>query len=488
MSIATAAATLGLLFCVATDYRHDRELWVSDGTKAGTKMVVDLTPGVSGTNFGDGLFPVPGGVVFGAKTALDQETSALYFSDGTEGGTRRIRTGVARILGRYGALVYFASAETGTLWTTDGTAQGTVEIGAPELPYRLDTILVAAFKGKTLFVAPPGDGSWTGTNFATFLHDPATNVTTRLPVTVDGGEEPRLSVVGDRFVYVRNTRKHGQELWVSDGTSEAKRPLKGILKGSAGALDPEWSPTRFWPRSEGARAYFLARSAEYGAELWSTDGTEEGTVMVRDIEPGPADSQIYFTTRHTENNTLTTVGDTLLVEKITGASKNQLFVTDGTPEGTRKLAFKDDKGRLIRPTFGAADMKGPPQAVLFEGAAKGSSKSALYVGDVSTGAARLLKDINRDADCYGGRQDYVREQVSRGDRTFFSAVDKVTLDLLSCLRAEFNSELWSTDGTPAGTRKVREIYPGEGGSVGDSYRHMGSDPAYLTVGGAPVSR
>src|SRR5262245_23877219 len=38
------------------------------------------------------------------------------------------------------------------------------------------------------------------------------------------------------------------------------------------------------------RAYFSAFSLETGRELWSSDGTDAGTVLLKDIAPGPAPS------------------------------------------------------------------------------------------------------------------------------------------------------------------------------------------------------
>lgn len=40
----------------------------------------------------------------------------------------------------------------------------------------------------------------------------------------------------------------------------------------------------------GQRAYFSAFTPDFGRELWSTNGTPEGTRRVTDIAPGPASS------------------------------------------------------------------------------------------------------------------------------------------------------------------------------------------------------
>ena len=41
----------------------------------------------------------------------------------------------------------------------------------------------------------------------------------------------------------------------------------------------------------GGITYFVANSPNYGRELWKTDGTSSGTVLVRDIRPGSGSSE-----------------------------------------------------------------------------------------------------------------------------------------------------------------------------------------------------
>src|SRR5215468_9863376 len=76
----------------------------------------------------------------------------------------------------------------------------------------------------------------------------------------------------------------------------------------------------------GATTYFIADDGVDGMELWKSDGTLAGTVMVKDIMPGNA-----ITTPPRE---LTVVAGTLYFDADDGVHGDELWKSDGTPEGT----------------------------------------------------------------------------------------------------------------------------------------------------------
>ncbi len=112
----------------------------------------------------------------------------------------------------------------------------------------------------------------------------------------------------------------GYELWKSDGTAEGTRLVRDILPGSAGS-DPfdlvNINGTLFFSASDGTR----------GAELWRSDGTEPGTMLVRDINPagGSFPSQIS-----SFNGALCFTADN-------GTNGRELWRSDGTAAGTIQL-------------------------------------------------------------------------------------------------------------------------------------------------------
>src|SRR5262245_55295805 len=72
-------------------------------------------------------------------------------------------------------------------------------------------------------------------------------------------------------------------------------------------------------------ACFTGFTLEPGTELWKSDGTETGTVLVKDVRPGPESSSA---------SRLTVVGDTLLFYANDGIHGAELWKTDGTETGT----------------------------------------------------------------------------------------------------------------------------------------------------------
>src|SRR5262249_48595458 len=82
-------------------------------------------------------------------------------------------------------------------------------------------------------------------------------------------------------LFVANDGTTGRELWRSDGTASGTVLVKDVHAADAGTA------TRIsYLTSSGRRAYFSADDGVHGNELWTTDGTTAGTRLVRDIVPG----------------------------------------------------------------------------------------------------------------------------------------------------------------------------------------------------------
>ena len=116
---------------------------------------------------------------------------------------------------------------------------------------------------------------------------------------------------------------HGYELWKSDGTSSGTVLVKDIYSGSM-------SPSPQALANVNGTLYFNANDGVTGRELWKSDGTSSGTSLVADVRPTTADLSIN-TSAYTVMNG---VAYFQANDNVHGA---ELWRTDGTPAGTFML-------------------------------------------------------------------------------------------------------------------------------------------------------
>ncbi len=355
----------GTLVFVATAGIAGTELWRTDGTNAGTYMIKDINT-TSTDNSGPGGFVQAGKkVMFTAYDPLAQ--SNIYTTDGTVAGTKAlespVRTGYPFVtLKKEQYLIDF----NGNLWKTNGTKAGTKQLPLPSF-VKSDSIFILNFfvSDNAIYVylfnfyTSVGQlWSTDGTPAGTYLLKSDFNSYFNLYPTAVG-----------RTVYFTNVNSNsGSELWKSDGTpagtvlvktigSYNYNPLANLYnyKGklyfnaytSSGAGPFLWTsdgtaagtnvfngftvPQQPFAQA-GGKLFFFAddNSGLYGTELYCTDGTQSGTYLVKDINPGPAPGySIYGPFKPLIS------GDKILYffadDGITGA---ELWKTDGTAAGT----------------------------------------------------------------------------------------------------------------------------------------------------------
>jgi ELWxxDGT repeat protein len=262
---------------VASHPETGREPFVTDGTPAGTTLLVDLQPGVGGSNpsqfvrEGNRLFFVADDGVHGRE---------LWSTDGTSGGTALVadvRPGALDAspssVTAFGAGVAFA-ANDGVhgleLWVSDESGTRLAVDLAPGSTGANPRSLVAS-GGHLYFVADDGAGealfAWDGTL--------ARRLASRGALA--GAALLAAPIAGDRLVFVNVDATTGSELWLADGAGAAL--LVDLTAGSA-------STTFGQAWSFGGRAYFSADDGVTGLELRVTDGTAAGTALLANLAPG----------------------------------------------------------------------------------------------------------------------------------------------------------------------------------------------------------
>jgi ELWxxDGT repeat protein len=92
--------------------------------------------------------------------------------------------------------------------------------------------------------------------------------------------------LGSTLFFRAGSSIDGHGLWKSDGTEVGTvlvREIPFLAYGTPLALTPA-----------ATRLYFLGNDEDHGVEPWVSDGTPEGTYMIQDINPGPSGSCPWF--------------------------------------------------------------------------------------------------------------------------------------------------------------------------------------------------
>jgi len=321
----------GLLFFIANDGVHGFEPWRSDGTEAGTFLLEDITPGL-GTSFPGSFQTVGDAVVFPASDPA--HGLELWRSDGTENGTSMLgdlNPGPSSSLGEVnyaamGGSLFFPATDGvhGTeLWRTDGTPAGTYMV-KDALPGTTDPLLFRArtVVGNTLFFV----ASEFNSAAALWKSDGTEAGTVQVKSGIRLGETffyHHLVAARGALFFDADDGVHGVELWTSDGTEAGTRMVADIQPGSGDGIAARRAPPFLFGTA--GRLFFFADDGIHGEEPWTSDGTEAGTRLTRDVRPGIESSL---------SAPSLTVGDTLLFRADDGVHGAEPWRTDGTPEGT----------------------------------------------------------------------------------------------------------------------------------------------------------
>ena len=413
--------------------------------------------GVSATL--DSGFPVAfaGGVVY---KAIEPDGFSLRFSDGTPEGTVVLVTPLSAFDPQEAAgYLYFQGQ--GDLWRTDGTPEGTAPLSSLGAFDQFPLLLTATSDG-TLYIAASDFPN------AQLLRLPPGETEPSLVADLgDSDAVETMAAIGDLVVLANEDSTHGAEPWISDGTAEGTKLLANLKPGSDSSF-----PTQMV--SDGTYVWFSAQ-AFGGRELWRTDGTPEGTLLVVDAEPGvqssnpgsltpfqgglifrafqsgsgsepwftsPEPGSAYFVDVSPGSTGSAPVGFTVWNDQAffsgntpeTPPSQDDAFVTDGTPEGTVKIASAAAGFPAATPSFA-----GLPNGVVFGFTSDAGTE--LWSSDGTVLGTQLLEDLSpAPLNAGAGLSNFVGYKGS----VAFGAE----------LGQDLGSGLYFSDGSAAGTQPV----------------------------------
>jgi ELWxxDGT repeat protein len=399
------------------------ELWASDGTPEGTRRVADVQlPWQEGSKRWE-YAALDDRVVF---TASDSVTgSELWASDATSAGTGLIldvypgpeSSNPSELTALGGKVFFSASGPSGVreLWVTDGTAEGTTQVSQIGLVDRSAYVRgLHALDGAVYFLA--GSGA-SGSPVSLWRSDGTRDGTAAVAMLPNS---PSASVrSGSRLFFPLFGEDFSLELWSSDGsTTGTVRIVSGMAQDRM-----------FLAFTEVGGATFFAACVEFDTcQLWRTDGTSSGSWLVTEFDPGTSiDSD---DDPHWHAPELASVGGTLVYSV---ASNTELWTTDGTTVGTRRLE-----------SGGSPAILGSVGDVLFLSANDRASGRELWKTDGSEAGTVRVADLERE-----GNGSSPTDLTQVGSMLFFAASD-----------LDAGNELWRSDGTESGTTRVADINPG----------------------------
>ena len=144
----------------------------------------------------------------------------------------------------------------------------------------------------------------------------------------NGSSNPaNFRVLNDKLVFTAFTEDNGIELWVSDGTTEGTILLKDINNSPTSSFHNNFIQYNIDLQifeELNNELFFLINHENSGTELWKTDGTTNGTVAVTN------NSKIKFNAI----SDLKKINSNLYFTAETKEHGEELWKTDGTPEGT----------------------------------------------------------------------------------------------------------------------------------------------------------
>jgi ELWxxDGT repeat protein len=433
----------------------DQTLWVTNGTPAGTFQL-------SGTIKATNGVVLNGKYIFSGSTAT--EGSEIFISDGTIAGTKLMKDIVSGATGSdpdgsmaiLNGYVYFTATTAATgreLWRTDGTGANTTLVkdivSGPTGSNEAGKYYLTSMGNYLYFdvnTSAGGNELWQsdGTGANTIL------LKDIIPGAVSSN--PRAFSYFNNMMFFTTTSADGlhAEVWRTNGTPGGTILIKnGIIPGFLGA--PAYN-TFFHIFNN--RAYFLINDGTHAGGIWSTDGIDATTSHTSFVQDVNADAM--FTGAFFIDAVNLPAKFIFPVTDVT--SRFELWESDGTTAGTKLLKSfpvnSNDRFPFIYLNYSYDGATRTVTTPLYNGnfffsANSSTDGNELWISDGNPDAAHthVVKNINT-------ADDGITENISYLYTTaglFFAADDGTN-----------GNELWKTDGTSSGSSLVKDINPNSG--------------------------
>ena len=277
------------IYFAGVDASHGSELWITDGTAVGTKLVQDLLTGTKGSKPDDFVL----------------YKSDLYFTDSSTSGRE-----LYRISGTNGSVSLFKDINpgTGNAFDENNTnflvSNGLLYFQADDGTNGTELWVSDGTSGNTKMLKNISAGN-TSTNFSGFItlnnqliftvitttysldlwKTDGTNTTLIKSFNVPYSAISSFGLLNfnNKIYFAGTDVTNGTELWSTDGTAASM--VKDIFSGNDAGVPNSSYPQLF--NAVFINGHFLfSANDDNGVELWSSDGTAANTVRIKDINPG----------------------------------------------------------------------------------------------------------------------------------------------------------------------------------------------------------
>ena len=507
------------VYFLATDSGNDSDsdLWVSDGTQAGTTPV----GGIGNFQVGDAATGGLGAVyltvfgnqmIFGGADSLnDGANNGLWLTDGTKGGTTEVGgkspgpgksspitnadpSGLAPSnFTTFGSEAIFTGTDSGSfdgLWVTDGTVGGTLELGGPGNSQiagskvgGFSTKNFAAFNNSVLFDGTD-DSSATGFQ-GLWISDGTTTGTVEIggPENQSIGDVGQSNFIANNFItlgalelFAAPNAQGNDSLWVTDGTAGGTVEVGGNGNlAVGGGYNTNLGDGLVQSARLGNRVLFAGVDTQSGTGLWATDGTAPGTTEIGGFDDAGVNNAAQSASPNgLQPQDITVNGPSVLFNGATGdaSNTNELWVSDGTAVGTKELSggLAGEASSGLNPTDIVS--LGNGNAVFIGYDSNDNNKPTLWVTDGTSAGTQEIGGLNNikipDANADYGLTPQIDTLVGGDGLAYFTAANT---------QGTQTSVLWETDGTVGGTKIV----------PGTDVDSDGLIPAKIVLGPVPAA-
>ncbi|MCW1916338.1 hypothetical protein OJ996_22305 [Luteolibacter sp. GHJ8] len=346
---------------VTEDASQMEKLWITDGTAAGTVMLLDtaaLSP-EGGTGEIQMQGGMAGGVFFRVRYENPGVSYALWFSNGTVAGTQALsplvpglESGAYSFRERDGQM-YFG-VEGDRIFCSDGTAAGTTSIvdagaltdGGSLISFEMTDSRFYLRVGRS-YQGDSVEELWTCTRQGT----DAVRIGSGIWWEVD---EMKAWEQGLTFVVV--TESLSRQFWHTDGTPAGTHQLPMMHK-----------KVQFTPGElvEMDRFLYFGGYSERSHMLWRTDGTPEGTRPVTGPRIRTVGGPVH----------LQVAGSYLYYQQQGADTRWEMWRSDGTARGTKRVSRMKDYHAF----GGSGPLYATWQDRFFFAAGRGTPENALWI-------------------------------------------------------------------------------------------------------------